>query len=52
MDRAIQSKIEEALNGLFTAVSMLQEAYPGKPFTLMDAWSETSGRSWRVWRTA
>lgn len=33
MDRAIQLKIEEALKGLFTAVSMLQEAYPGKPFT-------------------
>jgi len=33
MDRAIQLKIEEALNGLFTAVSMLQEAYPSKPFT-------------------
>ncbi|NBK38156.1 hypothetical protein EON09_06380 [Pseudomonas soli] len=33
MDQAIQLKIEEALKGLFTAVSMLQEAYPGKPFT-------------------
>jgi hypothetical protein len=33
MDQAIQVKIEEALAGLFTAVSMLQEAYPGKPFT-------------------
>lgn len=33
MDQVIQRKIEEALKGLFTAVSMLQEAYPGKPFT-------------------
>ncbi|AZE48242.1 hypothetical protein C4K04_2569 [Pseudomonas chlororaphis] len=34
MDQVIQRKIEEALKGLFSAVSMLQEAYPGKPFTL------------------
>ena len=33
MDPAIQMKIEEALKGLFSAVSQLQEAYPGKPFT-------------------
>lgn len=33
MDQVIQRKIEEALKGLFSAVSMLQEAYPGKPFT-------------------
>ncbi|MBW8353972.1 MULTISPECIES: DUF6998 domain-containing protein [Pseudomonas] len=33
MDPAIQVKIEEALKGLFSAVSLLQEAYPGKPFT-------------------
>lgn len=33
MDQVIQRKIEEALKGLFSAVSMLQDAYPGKPFT-------------------
>ncbi|MNG10465.1 hypothetical protein D3C84_939360 [compost metagenome] len=33
MDQVIQRKIEDALKGLFSAVSMLQEAYPGKPFT-------------------
>ncbi|MDM3885998.1 hypothetical protein QSV36_10350 [Pseudomonas sp. BCRC 81390] len=33
MDQAIQSKIKNALKDLFSAVSMLQEAYPGKPFT-------------------
>ena len=34
MDKDIQGKIEEALKGLFAAVAMLKEAYPGKPFTL------------------
>ena len=33
MDQVIQRKIEEALRGLFSAVSMLKEAYPGKAFT-------------------
>lgn len=33
MDQAIQGQIEQALKGLFEAVSMLQKAYPGKPFT-------------------
>ncbi|MGK9419267.1 DUF6998 domain-containing protein [Pseudomonas cedrina] len=34
MDQTIQGQIEQALKGLFAAVSMLQKAYPGKPFTL------------------
>lgn len=34
MDSAINQKITEALASLFAAVAMLQEAYPGKPFTL------------------
>lgn len=34
MDTAIHQKITEALASLFSAVAMLQEAYPGKPFTL------------------
>jgi hypothetical protein len=34
MDAQVQDKIKKALEGLFSAVGMLQEAYPGKPFTL------------------
>ena len=34
MDPTIEVKIQKALEGLFVAVSQLQEAYPGKPFTL------------------
>ena len=34
MDPKIESKIQNALEGLFAAVSQLQSAYPGKPFTL------------------
>lgn len=34
MDMAVEEKIKHALEGLFSAVGMLQEAYPGKPFTL------------------
>lgn len=34
MDPKIESKIQIALEGQFAAVSQLQSAYPGKPFTL------------------
>ncbi|AYN18046.1 hypothetical protein CHR29_23990 [Pseudomonas monteilii] len=34
MDATIEAKIQAALEGLFTAVSQLQAAHPGKPFTL------------------
>lgn len=34
MDPKIESKIKDALEGLFAAVSELQSVYPGKPFTL------------------
>lgn len=34
MDPSIEVKIQNAQEGLFAAVSQLQEAYPGKPFTL------------------
>jgi len=34
MDPSIESQIQNALEGLFAAVSQLQSAYPGKPFTL------------------
>ncbi|WP_350298556.1 DUF6998 domain-containing protein [Pseudomonas putida] len=34
MDPKIESKIQNALEGLFAAGSQLQSAYPGKAFTL------------------